>query len=250
MNRVVADAVNPGRIFMRKQWNAIGSPLLRCILDTSEKCSSAIGTSFCVVSTLRGLYALQAIVDNVHDEIVKKLSEIDQDMFTTTLVLEQYAKMEKEKARIVSAELASLQIDLSCIVKLGNLDESRSERDEIGSRIKAYGSKNGKVGSFLNTFLDKFMEESFMQIPLNLIIKSVSDKITEQIAVIIDAQLLSSLSTIATSALTNALSQRIQHYCLVDEKQNTDSMNEDQKRPVLCSMNNIIVYLSFVVMQR
>lgn len=230
MNRIVADAVNPERSFMRRQWNSVGMPLLRGILGTSEKYGSVISMGFRIVGTLQGLYAVQAIIGNVHEEVIKKLTLIDQDTLTMNLLLERHVGVEKEEARDISQELVSQQIDVTCIVQLCNVEEPRNACYKLKDRIGEYKETDKEVGRFLDSFLDKLIDtkESFKQ-TLDLIVKSVSDRMTDQIVVIVDSQLVSPWSTLVTSSLTDAISQRVQHYCLVDRNQNTDALNEDQK---------------------
>lgn len=231
MNKIVADVVNPERSFMRKQWNSIGSPLLKSILGTSEKYGSVVSMSFRIIGTLQGLYALQAIMDTVRNEVMKKLSEIDEDTLTMNLLLKHHANVDKEEAGVISRKLVSLGIDFACIAELvTNLNEPMTKYNDLKDIIGQYEKTNKGVSSFLNSFLDKFMEKESFEQTLDLIIKTVTDKMTEQILLIIDGQFVSPWSTLMTSKVTDALSQRIQHHCLVNKNQNTDSMDEDQKR--------------------
>ncbi|CAF1522845.1 unnamed protein product, partial [Didymodactylos carnosus] len=64
----------------------------------------------------------------------------------------------------------------------------------------------------------------------SIIIKSVADKITEQLIQIIESQLIQPWSTLAVSSVTDSLSKKIQNNYLVNKDQNSDSQNEDQKK--------------------
>ena len=200
--------------------------MLKGILGTSEKYGSAISLGFRIAGTLHGLYALQAIIDNVHEQLIIKLTSIDQDSLTTNLLLEQHLKEDKENARLLSSKLASEGIDITSIAKL---DEN--SKYELKAKLNVYKQTNEKVGSFLLRFLDELVavEETYFN-TLSMIIKSVSDRITEQIVRIIDSQLVSPWSTYAVSMATDKLSQAIQHHCFVDKNQNTNELNEDQKK--------------------
>lgn len=230
VNKIVADALNPESSFMSRQWNSIGLPLVKGILGTSENYGSAISMCFRVAGTLQGLYALQVIIDNTHEQVSKRLSQIDQDMLTMNLILEQHVEVGKEEARAIALELAKQKVDVVCIVRVGNVQDCRAEYDQLELAISKYTRTNEKVGRFLKRLLDtcKKMENSMEQ-AVNLIVKSVSDKITEQIVRIIDSQLVSPWSTLAVSSLTDAMSKRIQHH-LVSKDQNTDALNNDQEK--------------------
>ncbi|CAF3904440.1 unnamed protein product, partial [Rotaria sp. Silwood1] len=64
----------------------------------------------------------------------------------------------------------------------------------------------------------------------SIIIKSVADKITEQLIQVLESQMIQPWSTLAVSHVTSNLSAKIQHHYLVDKDQNSDSQNEDQEK--------------------
>ncbi|CAF4126159.1 unnamed protein product [Rotaria sp. Silwood2] len=63
---------------------------------------------------------------------------------------------------------------------------------------------------------------------LNEIMKLVSDMITEQIFRITESQLILPLSGYAIGNLTNIFSETVEHYLVVDEKQNSSSQNREE----------------------
>lgn len=231
INKIYTDALNPERDFMSKQWSSVGLPLMKGILGTSEKHGSAISMCFQIVATLKGLHAIQTIIDTVHKEVSKKLLQIDHDEFTMNLILEQHIKVDKVKARVISQQLADQKADITSIVSLSNCKDAKNERSQLELTISNYKQTHEQVSSFLSKFLTNIMdmETSFEQ-SVNMIIKSVSDKITDQIIRVIDSQLVTPWSTLAVSGLTDALSQRVQHYCLVDKKHNTEALDGNQEK--------------------
>ena len=233
LNGIVSLAVNPERSVFAKHWNSIGSPLLKGILATSENYGSAISMGFRIVGTLQGIYALQVIVDNVYAEVAKRLKRIDEDTLMVNLILENYVKVDKEQARVISQELQSLNVDISHIVAALDDGANFREASDIKAKVNEYRKTNEKVGQFLSDFMTSFvkMEATYEQ-SMSMIIKMVSDKITDQIVRIIDSQLVSPWTTYAVSGLTDQLSKRAQHYCLVDKEQNTDKDNADQEKYV------------------
>lgn len=231
VNKILADAINPERSFMRKQWDSVGMPLLKGVLSTSEQYGSVISMILRIIGTLHGLYALQAIIDNVYDELVKKLSQIDEDVLTTNLILESHVKMEKKKAALLAFDLKSRGIDVNSIVDIRLDDDYEFSRKSEELKAKLKKLEEEKVADFLARYLDEFvaLDKTFSS-SMSTIVKSVSDRITEQIVRIIDSQLVSPWSTMAVSGLTDALSKRIQHYCLVDKNENSSKLDNDQEK--------------------
>ena len=231
LTRIVAAAVNPERSVLAKHWNSVGLPLLKGVLATSQNYGSTISMGFRIVGTLHGIYALQVIVDNVHAEVIKRLKQIDDDTLTMSLILEKYLKVDKDQAKVISQELQSHKADLSHIVEaLADRPDSK-DASEVRRAVSKYRKTNEKVGEFLGRFLAEFVNMSASyETSINAVIKSVSDKITDHIIRIIDSQLVSPWSTLAVSGVTDQLSRRIQHYCLVNKQQNTDEQNADQEK--------------------
>ena len=204
-------------------------PLIKGTLGTSERYGSIASMGCRILGTLHGLYALQAILDNVYEEVLKKLKQMDEDKLTTNLLLKQYCQLTNEEARKASAELESLHIDFTSLTSWHN---STHDKHKIAkAAITEYQNLNKNVGCFLKEFIHNFLEmEALFNEALGLVIKSVADRMTDQIVRIIDSQLVSPWSTLAASSLTDALSKRVQHYCLVDRGQNTEAQNQKEER--------------------
>ena len=95
-------------------------------------------------------------------------------------------------------------------------EQSNSMKDDIGRSI-----------DFLQDFYRHFVKidlDSF-----SMMLKSVSDQITEQVIRSIDWQLIQQCSSFAVGRLTSSISKRLQHH-FVDEAQNSDSPNADQEK--------------------
>lgn len=52
-----------------------------------------------VIGTLNGLYQITFIIDNIHDQLVKKLSQIDKEMLSMPQLLHQYCKINQKDSR-------------------------------------------------------------------------------------------------------------------------------------------------------
>ncbi|CAF4375751.1 unnamed protein product [Didymodactylos carnosus] len=146
VDQIVADTINPRHDFARRQWDSIGGPLLKGVLADVKNYGSAISMTIRIIGTLNGLYALQTLIDNVYIELVKKLSQIDKNTMTITLVLHRNLKIDKEIARNAVNKLKNLEIidendnlklssyyDVSdeCIKLKRKIDEfNRQEKDQ------------------------------------------------------------------------------------------------------------------------
>lgn len=127
------------------------------VLGTNEKHGSAVSMGFRIVGTLQGIYALQLIIDNVYDEIFKRLTWRDRDSLTMNLLLEHHVGVEKDAARTITQELQSLNMDVTSIVSLTELKDSRDARCDIEMAIGRHKKKNENENLFLSEFLVKFM---------------------------------------------------------------------------------------------
>lgn len=139
-------------------------------------------------------------------------------------------RIEKEEARAIANELRAFDIideNDTLISSPENYEINRARLLEQLNKFKKKTNRND-VAEFMTNLCN-----SFFEIDLNMfgtVFKSVADKMTEKILLIIESELISRWSTLGVNSLTNALSTRIQHYCLVDDKQNTDSQNADKAK--------------------
>ncbi|CAF1433891.1 unnamed protein product [Adineta steineri] len=231
VDQIVADTINPQHDFARKQWDSIGLPLLKGVLADTRNYGRVIDMTIRIIGTLNGLYTLQTLIDNVYTELVKKLTQIDKNMMTMTLVLHRNLKIDKENARSIANQLKNWEIiDENDNLKLSSYYDVNDDCVELKRKIDEFNRKENQaaVAQFMKSFCDDYMQVEYDS--FSIIIKSVADKITEQLIQIIESQLIQPWSTLAVSSVTNCLSNRIQHKYLVDKDQNSDSQNEDQKK--------------------
>ncbi|CAF0762503.1 unnamed protein product [Brachionus calyciflorus] len=230
VDKIVLDAMNPERNFLRKQWSSIGLPLLKGVLSSSDKYGSAISMSFRIWGTLQGLNELRTIIDYIYAELVTKLSQIDKNSMTITLFLHQNLKIEKEKASDIARELRTFRVFNENDNFFLSSNDDDNEKKLLKDRLAEFRhkTKNNKVFNYIDQFCDEYFKTDVDT--SSMIMKSVSDKLTDQITNIIESQLVSPWSTYAVSSLTDSLSKRIQHHCLVDREQNSDSQNKDHNK--------------------
>ena len=228
VDQIVADTINPQHDFARRQWDSIGGPLLKGILADSKNYGSAISMAFRIIGTLNGLHTVGTLIDNVYAELVKKLTQIDRNTMTFTLVLHRNLKMDKERARTAAGRLRAWEIiDQNDNLKISSEENVNADCLKLKSKIHTF-NEDKDVAKFMETFCDSYMQIEFDS--FSIISKSVADKITEQLIQIIESQLIQPWSTLAVSSITSSLSNRIQHSYLVDENQNSESQKKDQEK--------------------
>ena len=181
-----------------------------------------------ILGTLHGLYAVQVIIDSIYSDLLKKLSQIDRDTLTMTLILHEHLKLDKDNSRELANLLKLHNINEESLLKV-NFSDINTGECELKNQIEKFKKKTDqeKASLFLKNYCDEYLRIEMDA--FSMVIKSVSDKITDQVINIIQSQMITPWSTLAVSGITDALSKRIQHYCLVDKSQNTDAQNEEER---------------------
>ena len=227
IDQIVADTVNPRHDFARRQWDSIGGPLLKGILATSKNYGGAISMTIRILGTLNGLDTLFKMIDHVYEELIKKLTLIDKNTMTFTLILHRNLKMDKENAQKAVNVLKTWNIlDENDNLKLTSYYDVTDECNQLKRKLDGFDQKN--VVDFMKSFCDQYIQVEYDS--FSIISKSVADKITEQLIQIIESQLIQPWSTLAVSIVTNHLSNILQDKYLVNENENSDSQNKDKKK--------------------
>ena len=251
VEQIVGDTLNPRNDFVQRQWDSIGLPLIKGILSDSSNFGSTISMSVRIVGTLNGLYQVQALIDNVVKELCVKLDLADRNSMTFTLVLHRTQKVNKDSALSIANEMKELKIlnandglNMSSSNVEDDCDElkgklvafERAWRQNKDKMLKSLNKDNAGVKEedvnksiqFMNAFYDRFVQIELDD--FSTIIKSVADKLSEQMVRIIDSQLIQPWSTLAVSGITDSLSKRLQSNYLVNREQNSESHEADQKK--------------------
>ncbi len=79
IDKIVAETINSEHYFLNKQWDSIGIPLCKGILSDQKYLGSKFSMGMRIIGTLNGLHQIVLIIDNIHDQLVKKLSKIDEE---------------------------------------------------------------------------------------------------------------------------------------------------------------------------
>jgi hypothetical protein len=74
IDRIVTETINPERSFWRKQWDSIGNHLCKGILSDKKRLDNIFSIGIRLSGILNGMNQIVFIIDNVHDQLVKKLT--------------------------------------------------------------------------------------------------------------------------------------------------------------------------------
>ncbi|CAF4545089.1 unnamed protein product, partial [Didymodactylos carnosus] len=169
---------------------------LKGVLADSRNYGGATSMAFRIIGTLNGLYALGTLIDNVYTELVKKLTQIDKNTMTITLVLHRNLKIDKERARDIVNKLKDLEIiDENDNLKLSSYYDVDDDCLELKCKIDEFNQEEDQddVAEFMKSFCDNYIQVEYDS--FSIISKSVADKITEQLIQIIESQLIQPWST-------------------------------------------------------
>ncbi|CAM4768573.1 unnamed protein product [Rotaria magnacalcarata] len=119
-----------------------------------------------LVGTLNGMRQITFIIDKVHDQLLEKLSRIDQETLSIDQILRSYCGVTKEDTNGI----------VSLLQKQGILDTNKEFNIEnlISTDFSISDMYRDKVENFLKSL------DSVEFNDLSEIMKSISDKITEQ----------------------------------------------------------------------
>ncbi|CAF1601385.1 unnamed protein product [Rotaria magnacalcarata] len=231
INKSVAEIINPEHNFWRKQWDSIGGPLCKGLLSSSQHVGGPFSMGMRIVGTLHGMYQITFIIDKVHDQLLEKLSQVDQETLSIDQILRSYCGVTKEDTyRIVSL-----------LQKQGILDTNEEFNIEnlISTDFSILDMYRDKVVNFLKSLASVEFND------LSEIMKSISDMITEQVFRITESQLISPWSSYGMGELTKAISERVQHHFIVDENQNSDSQNREDREKGESKYNTIVKQIKY-----
>ncbi|CAF4986969.1 unnamed protein product [Rotaria sp. Silwood1] len=222
INQIVIAILNR-KSFFRKQWESVGDSLCRGILSNTNRVNNPAGMGIRILGTLNGTYQITVIIDNVHKQLLEKLSQIDQEMLSMENILHRYCAVEKKyinpimnifQKQGISGLGAELD-DPNFATKIEHADFTRFKKYE------------NKVIGFLTSLHRNMSKVEFYE--FSQIMKLVSDIITEQIFGIIESQLVLPWSSYGMGQLTKVTSEIVQHHIIVDEKQNSNSQNRENQ---------------------
>jgi len=226
IDKIVSDILNPNNNFMTQQWKSIGAPLLKGIL--SDKFGSPFSMAVRIWGTLQGLYEIQTIINRVFDELNKKITELDRNQMSMVIVLNEKLKIDKIKAAEITSSLIYESIlDENDGLIITNFDD-KIEINQIIKKINNMNSLDEQVKQFLKEFINMYSNLTIDT--FSMIMKSISDKLSDQVIRTIEGQLITPWTSLAVSSLTNKLSTHIQNKYLVDESQNSESQNKDKEK--------------------
>jgi len=202
IDKIVAEVISPEHNFWRKQWDSVGGPLCKGILSDSKYLGSPFSMGIRILGTLNGLQQITFIIDNFYNQLVKKLSSIDQETSFMAQLLHLHCDIDLSDAKGI----------VSMLQAQGVIDENEDlvftdHKIEINCGDK-YSHYKLQIVEFLNWLGEEISNGSVDD--FSMIIKSVSDVITDQIIRVTESQLISPWSSYGIGEFTSVISARIQ----------------------------------------
>ena len=232
----VADIFNPKiNIVSFETWDFISKSLCMLLFSKYLKVNGALGTS--VISTFNGIAQLMTIIDQVYDYLMKKLSQLDEESFSIPHLIHKDCKVGMPEAReicmllekqlVIGTDghlnpLAFNSIPTFKEMMMHNPDSSRFISKETFKyqdqtrkviqidkiELEHYNHHKDNVIVFIKSLYQKI--SSFEPSDFSITIKSISDKITDQILLETETRLISPWCSYGMGALTSAVSKSIQ----------------------------------------
>ena len=215
--------------------DSIGKALINGILSDSTFYGSAVNMPLRIIGILKGLIRTVTLFDTIVEKLKEKLSSIDRDTLTITLVLHIQLKISRNTSEIISKKLKEHKI----FNEYDNFPDERIDKERFqhcrNDMLKECEDNDKSMKNDIEKSMDfvKRFHGEFINIEMGSfseIMKVVSDKISDELVSIMDSLMLRPLSSLATRKLVGTVSQNIQHSCLVHKEQNSDRHKVDQEK--------------------
>ena len=236
VDTIVMDIINPRQDFVQKHWNAIGLPLLKGVLADSHRYSGVASMALRIVGTLSGMKEVVTLVDKTAEILLQKLTLSDRNTMTFNQLLFSQLKIKSDQSATLAGLFKASQL-------IGDQDALLEMNEEDLKIKKKYILKSGRVQDIDHCIVIKsisFVEDVYNHFwkmdheSLSIILKSITDKLTDKMIQILDSQILQPWTTYAVSCVTAHVSEVIQHH-LISSDQNSKSQAIDQNKYDLLS---------------
>jgi hypothetical protein len=74
INQIVSETIDPKNNSKSNVWDSVGGQLCKGILSDSKYLGSKFSMATRILGTLNGMHQIATLIDNVHDQLMKKLS--------------------------------------------------------------------------------------------------------------------------------------------------------------------------------
>jgi preprotein translocase subunit SecA len=253
IDKIVVETINPEHNYWRKQWDSVGGPLCKGILSDQKYLGGSFSMGIRILGTLNGIHQITYIIDNVYEQMVKKLSQIDRETLSMHQILSQHCKIDQKEAceivkvfkeeKIIENEfLNPLAFEKEKEFKLSGINQlfKKETQDSMISKLEYHEApkyhidktslqsrhKSGviKLCKSLHDNISSMQTEDLSQI-----MKSVSDVITDQIIRVTESQLISPWSSYGVGILTSSLSNSIQDELIRNSELGQQVLSEKEK---------------------
>ena len=220
IEKIIVEIINPEHKFWFKHWDSISGPICKGILSDPKCLGSSFSMGMRILGILNGMYQIKYIIDGVHNQLLKKLVQIDKETLSIPQLLHQYCQINQKDTTEI---LKMLKIDENGVTLLDNILShiSNAALNELNpsnfqtkfinplTNLLHHNPHKKKVIDFC-TSLNKYTSSAKMNDFSNTI-KLVSDLITDQVIRITESQLISPITSYEIGAFTNAASSCIQN---------------------------------------
>ncbi|CAF1257950.1 unnamed protein product [Rotaria sp. Silwood1] len=220
LHKILFEIINPEDNVWSNEFDVLADVLCKRILSSMSITRSFVNIGNIILCNLRQFREIIFIVDRVYNQLLKKLSNIDQETLTMRHILQRYCEVDGNDI----TNIINILQEQNIINQNEEFNEQNFSEEIIRTHLNQFNVSKEKI---VNVF--KFLYSNISNIDnLNEIMKLVSDIITEQIFRITESQLILPLNSCATGNLTNIFSETVERYLVVDEKQNSPSQNREE----------------------
>ncbi|CAF4991330.1 unnamed protein product [Rotaria sp. Silwood1] len=220
LHKILFEIINPEDNVWSNEFDVLADVLCKRILSSMSITRSFANIGNIILCNLRQFREIIFIVDRVYNQLLKKLSNIDQETLTMRHILQRYCEVDGNDV----TNIINILQEQNIINQNEEFNEENFSEEIIRTHLNQFNVSKEKI---VNVF--KFLYSNISNIDnLNEIMKLVSDIITEQIFRITESQLILPLNSCATGNLTNIFSETVERYLVVDEKQNSPSQNREE----------------------
>ncbi|CAF4874808.1 unnamed protein product, partial [Rotaria sp. Silwood1] len=220
LHKILFEIINPEDNVWSNEFDVLADVLCKRILSSMSITRSFVNIGNIILCNLRQFREIIFIVDRVYNQLLKKLSNIDQETLTMRHILQRYCEVDGNDI----TNIINILQEQNIINQNEEFNEQNFSEEIIRTHLNQFNESKEKIVNVL-----KFLYSNISNIDnLNEIMKLVSDIITEQIFRITESQLILPLNSCATGNLTNIFSETVERYLVVDEKQNSPSQNREE----------------------
>ena len=192
INKIITEIIKSDQCCCLEHWTFIGNSLCKLIIPDVKNASSGFSLGMKVAATVNSINQINTVIENVHDQLIKKLSQIDEETFSMCRILHRHCEVKT----VDTKKIVTLLQEQGIIDQIGITDENINLSEEAFleklNRINfnEFNQYQKKVIDFLKLLHTNISTIEFND--LSEIMKLVSDMITEHAIKVTESKLTSS----------------------------------------------------------